>query len=373
MSVHTGPQQRAHWHDAYDSQMELWRWYRTELGESWLARHYRDNSENLMEESRMMLRSLYMGELGRLLDCDPIYVSEEMCEVVEHARDSFALEPLLETDLVTPRGFLYWAKPFEVADRLDHPMLLHGMSWTRIFSFKDPATAERWRKRSEQHEMDHGLIVNGQDKSRQGRSTMHAVEAEEELVADGGQVDGIAVTLYAERDDYLRVIGLREAYRRDTGRDVPSHAMPKLLPMHMTPWYFGMSYDGNEVDENEVPTGAEWWWRLCQTTFRLMQQRIATTHLLRPHRAQRREAKAAGLHYEPEVVVVRLRRESAPTYYPSGEEANYSHRFIVGGHWRNQWYPSQRVHRQIWISPYVKGPEDKPLIVRPRRVYQWER
>jgi len=41
--------------------------------------------------------------------------------------------------------------------------------------------------------------------------------------------------------------------------------------------------------------------------------------------------------------------------------------------WHDQWYPSEQIHRQIWISPYVKGPEDKPLIVRPRRVYQWER
>jgi len=41
--------------------------------------------------------------------------------------------------------------------------------------------------------------------------------------------------------------------------------------------------------------------------------------------------------------------------------------------WRNQWYPSLSQHRQKWISPYVKGPEDKPLVVRPRRVYQWTR
>jgi hypothetical protein len=73
-------------------------------------------------------------------------------------------------------------------------------------------------------------------------------------------------------------------------------------------------------------------------------------------------------------VIVRLRREAGDE--PPGEEngeANYSHRFIVSGHWRNQWYPSEKLHRQIWISPYVKGPEDKPLIVRPRRVFQWQR
>jgi hypothetical protein len=73
------------------------------------------------------------------------------------------------------------------------------------------------------------------------------------------------------------------------------------------------------------------------------------------------------------VVVVKLRREQGERHEPTGEEGNYSHRWIVGGHWRNQWYATESIHRQIWISPYVKGPEDRPLIVRPRRVFQWER
>jgi hypothetical protein len=36
-------------------------------------------------------------------------------------------------------------------------------------------------------------------------------------------------------------------------------------------------------------------------------------------------------------------------------------RWTVGPHNRNQWYPSTQEHKMIWISPYLKGPEDKPL------------
>jgi hypothetical protein len=51
-----------------------------------------------------------------------------------------------------------------------------------------------------------------------------------------------------------------------------------------------------------------------------------------------------------------------------GGSVEWSKRWMVRGHWRLQPYgprngPQQR--KAIWIDPYVKGPEDKPLDVRP--------
>lgn len=44
---------------------------------------------------------------------------------------------------------------------------------------------------------------------------------------------------------------------------------------------------------------------------------------------------------------------------------NYSHRWMVRGHWRLQPHgPERSLRKPIWIDPYVKGPEDKPLDVR---------
>lgn len=43
----------------------------------------------------------------------------------------------------------------------------------------------------------------------------------------------------------------------------------------------------------------------------------------------------------------------------------WASRWIVRGHWRNQWYASQGEHRIVWIPPYIKGPEERPLVVRP--------
>jgi hypothetical protein len=39
----------------------------------------------------------------------------------------------------------------------------------------------------------------------------------------------------------------------------------------------------------------------------------------------------------------------------------YSHRWVVRGHWRRQWYPSQNRHHPIWITEYIAGPDNSPV------------
>jgi hypothetical protein len=342
------PHARPHWHDAYDAQTALWRWYRTRLGEEFLLSSYRDSARNLNPEAQSMLMDLHRGERTRMLDLDPIYVSGEMCEVVAAASESFDPEPLLETDLMTPRGFLLYEQAFSVPDRFDNPTWIKAIAWQRIFNTSGAM------EREEHNELIEKIISEWPEYQPGAIGVV-----EDQIEALPGVVPyGITLTIYTDAH--------KEKF------DHPSH-FPPVVPLHMTPWYFGMSFDGNEVDENGLQTGAEWWWKIVQTTFRLMQQRIAHKTLSRPDRASRREGAKLKVPDEREVVVVRLRREAGERQEPSGEDANYSHRFIVSGHWRNQPYPSEGIHRQIWISPYVKGPEDKPLVVRPRRVYQWER
>lgn len=36
-------------------------------------------------------------------------------------------------------------------------------------------------------------------------------------------------------------------------------------------------------------------------------------------------------------------------------------RFIVGGHFRNQWYAKEQVNKRIFINPYIKGPTGAPM------------
>lgn len=79
-----------------------------------------------------------------------------------------------------------------------------------------------------------------------------------------------------------------------------------------------------------------------------------------------------------DVVLAVLRRRRYATEAEREQEAReYSHRWIVRGHMRNQPFGSRTAeggqrHERIWIAPYIKGPEDKPLVVKDR-VQVWRR
>jgi len=85
---------------------------------------------------------------------------------------------------------------------------------------------------------------------------------------------------------------------------------------------------------------------------------------LRPNRTVRRQLGLGAADAVPETTFVLLRRPA--TRKPSGDEppstVDWKHRWVVSGHYRAQWYPSEQAHRVIWIAPYVKGPDDAPLI-----------
>lgn len=128
-----------------------------------------------------------------------------------------------------------------------------------------------------------------------------------------------------------------------------------------------VSLGGTSGDFATMPSSPEV--RLARTLWALMRQRIATARREAAERAGARRARRAG-HF-PEVSVVDLRRLKTRASSDGGAEpvdVNWSHRWIVGGHWRNQWMPSTETHEPRWIAPYVKGPEHKPLVAD--KVYQ---
>ena len=73
------------------------------------------------------------------------------------------------------------------------------------------------------------------------------------------------------------------------------------------------------------------------------------------------------------VKVVQLRRVQRPhTEVQEGsEKREYSCRWVVDGHWRNQPVGPGRAERRLtYVHPYVKGPDDKPLRVPAGKVYE---
>jgi len=86
-------------------------------------------------------------------------------------------------------------------------------------------------------------------------------------------------------------------------------------------------------------------------------------------RQMRREFRRKGIDESviPPVSVVVLRKATEATYRRGeGEEEtrDWKSRWWVSGHICAQWYPSLKSHKLIWIAPYIKGPEGKPISAR---------
>jgi len=98
--------------------------------------------------------------------------------------------------------------------------------------------------------------------------------------------------------------------------------------------------------------------------FTLMQQTIVVQTPEKPRRHVRRRLKRkdSPLH-EKMVKIVRLRRvRHRETPKGESQPVDWSHRWVVSGHWRLQ--PTNQGVKRIYIMPFVKGPEDKPLLIK---------
>jgi len=106
--------------------------------------------------------------------------------------------------------------------------------------------------------------------------------------------------------------------------------------------------------------------RMASTFWALCSQKIVIEERWLPDRATRRqiERMSGGSKTVSSVRVIRLREPTVRTEHGAGRGVEWSHRWIVGSHWRNQWYPSTGQHRPRLIEAYQKGPADKPLVVR---------
>lgn len=102
----------------------------------------------------------------------------------------------------------------------------------------------------------------------------------------------------------------------------------------------------------------------------LMEQKIGYNRVAEPNRPLRRRRDRLAPNMG-DIIVAHLRRRvprngEHEEWDEAHEGPEWSHRWLVRGHWRNQWYPSENRHKPVYIMPFVKGPEDKPLIIKDR-------
>lgn len=328
------------WYDALDEQLDLMSfWSSTEGIRFGLA--FQESLDGKMGRGDSEVSPLPIVELAKIKLADPIWVNDEVMELIKHAGEGFQPEPLLESDLLFPTGFMLLPEQAFFTDINGKKVGFRAIAW---------GTMVPGGKGQE-------LRIDGDPETRPGW--------------------GIHISFYSHWDD-------EDDYTKNEWGD--------RLPMkwslaHVTPWPFNKAFDGSdgatldgavyqEGDEvgrygrlsaeqaANMAEGTRQLWSLIQVAFRLAQQKVVVAGRELPPRPYRRRAKRMDM--PEQIVVMHLRKGMLAPTDGEGGEAHYSHRFPVSGHWRWQWYPSEKVHRQRWIHSYIKGPEDAPLIIKKR-------
>ena len=270
---------------------------------------------------------MYRESLGR---GDTLYMDKNFCALVDHARQSVPDDLFFEDSwMQTPAGFMWLDTPFDCPVPPDMPSLLeltgrdapmiHAVSWYPCMT---------------------------------GGTTFMTYQGFDRVPQLG--TPGFGCWTYFTMAQNDRLIDRLQQFE-ETVVDLDSPGFGQYTPGKLTNM------------KHEV--------RWVYTAMHLMAQRLAVTSQHRTSPLARSMAARKKLQIGEFLKVVTLRRKQPETHESTGQgkSVEWSCRWLVEHHWRNQWYPSENIHRQIYIDPYLKGPEDKPFKQPGHTLYKAQR
>jgi hypothetical protein len=322
--------------DALEFQLDLHRWWKSDSGKAFSAEYdeVKPITGNLKAQS-------FLARLQAVLleNAETYWISEEMADFVE--RVEVEHHPLYAETLTAETGFLFFEKSVLIpnyADLQDPEGVLPFVIGPDL-----PVRAMVWGRKSN---------IKG---------------------ADNEEQPGIVIFLYTDIEDES-VSDLLIPKNKLSMRAGDNWRIPRLLFSYETVWTFGTLWETTEDLDTQgqlknglvqVHPSVNWLREFLSSLWAVMGTPIAVTgrgHFPRP--LGRRAASEFG--YVPEIRVITLRRakvdgEPRPEgYEPTQRE--YSHRWVVAGHWHN--YNTKNGLIKKWLDPYIKGPKDKPLVLK---------
>jgi hypothetical protein len=188
-----------------------------------------------------------------------------------------------------------------------------------------------------------------------------------DAVAWGPDPRGLALSLFMRRQ--------RLVDRLPDGTSLVPGEVPPLIPVG------AVALDAGEERKpvSDLPDSLTTLLTTVFTAWYLMQQRTLADRSLVDVDRQIARAYRRASRPVPDVTLVALRRQYVPAVTGRDETgtdaggSRYWHRWVVGGHWRDQpWGPQRSLRRLQWIPDYVKGPEGAPML-ETTRVNVWRR
>jgi hypothetical protein len=281
---------------------------------------------------------LAQQEHRRILSGDLYWVSAEMTELAHHAGCQLSRYELYEHDLPSRSGFMVFQNPIARATDSDGVAVdIVAVSWGLL----PPSTPLLQR-----HDTASGPV---------------------ELVIGHDWVHGaICCTFYSDHHSYQR----RLHRFPDPDRPLPQDHAPVLPDNEM----LGALNHPEQFPDGDLTST---WGKTVIAAWLLMRQPVTAHSTERPPRPARRRLQRAGLP-TGDVQLIHVRRpQRRPTpRTPDTSEAGereYTVRWWVEGHWRRYHVgPGRSRTERRWISPYLAGPDDKP-VQGTERVKIWDR
>lgn len=279
-------------------------------------------------------------DMTRVLDvAETYYVAPRMVEVAIAASESMPDEPLLPHDLPSDHGFVWFAVPFRVIDIRGRVVSLNAALWAAR-----GGRVRLWALTDKDDPVDAGNVTLREQDPAVWRLMPHLSVAHVEHLVYGAELPRTMTW----------------------NTPLPPGARVEFTPLRGEDGSMQMTWATDvPMDIQQEPTiKRDDWAAFILTLWRLCQQSIADRHQEQPDRALRRRMRRANVPDRP-VTVIALRRRSG--HGDGSTEVEWSHRWVVRGHWRQQRVKDadgQWTTRAIYINPYVKGPEDRPLLVR---------
>ena len=320
---------------ALDVQLDLLRYYtRTEEGRFYAnsivdSAIQTDTGKSLSDMGVLLHRMILTGETYA--------VSEDIVDVLEFAASSVPTFKIERSDLPSESGFVYLGRSIVIKDKRDNDLVVRALGWRLAVTHGRGETVE--------------AIQDIAADSPELAAAMEQAEADGKLPGEALAV--VVWTAPLDGRDHMHdefVANIYDLYR-------PACEMLSLVA---GVWEIGRDDWGTFAAGHGMDLG-----KFVMSFLRFINEPWVDYRQMVPGRHLRKRAARAAIE-EPAIHIVQLRRSLSHGRRPAngdGPSAEWSHRWLVRGHWRNQWYPSAKVHRPRWIPEYVKGPDDKPLVV----------
>lgn len=279
------------------------------------------------------------------------FVAEDVCEFVEEAASSMPAAILHESDTPSPMGLVIFSRPLRYSDIMDE----RGIREEEVRRINE----ETWTP----DEIDPDYYIP---------MPLRAVAWEETFIGsgDGSIGRGIRFWLYTDTD-YMRV------WRKNGGYgDMPKRfgSLPGITLIDMTGWSYNSSWStevgrrSTDMENHVLAMHMGLFRKYMLALWTFMAQEIVVSERQRPGRPAEKRAQRAGKNMPDDgcITVIHLRRKKQQHKDEDDEhgEVEWSHRWWVRGHWRQ--IVAKEGPRLVWVRPHIKGPEEKPLIIKDR-------